>query len=151
MEQSDLILGNGGLLIQKILITFILFLMNWSFIPVYAEDNAFISPRDNHISETIEDGNHHADHIVLKNGDRITGEIISMEENTLKVKNFYAGEVTIHWKDVASVISQTPLSVETTFRTTRHRVDLTGKYAFSHADGMDTANSETTIRTAARL
>lgn len=125
-------------------------LLSGPFGSIHAEENGSTYAKDSPPLETTTKKDD-LDHVNLKNGDRITGEIISMEENTLKVKNFYAGEVTIHWKDVASVISQTPLSVETTFRTTRHRVDLTGKYAFSHADGMDTANSETTIRTAARL
>ena len=159
----------------------------------------------------VEDVHREADRIVLRNGDRITGEIISMEENMLKVKTFYAGKIMIQWEDVASIVAQKPLSVEirekehdsvtddfptimrltvnsltgkegiplerverinvpkyrytgttdiggnrtegntdttafnasaeTTIWSRRHRLDLSGKYAFSQADGIDTANN----------
>ena len=41
-----------------------------------------------------------ADEIHLKNGDRITGNIISMENDELVLKTSYAGTITIKWKDV---------------------------------------------------
>ncbi len=149
--------------------------------------------------------------IILKNGDRITGSVVSMEKQQLKVKTDYAGEVIINWADVESLMSKAPLTIEVlestnesvreafpktrrmetytipgregiakedikrinisqyryagatdiggnrttgntdttafnasaemTIQASQHRVDLTGKYAFSHADGTDTANN----------
>ena len=45
------------------------------------------------------------DVIVLKNGDRLTGEILKMTDGKLVLKTAFAGEVTIDWKEVASLQS----------------------------------------------
>ena len=50
--------------------------------------------------------------IIMKNGDRITGEILSLENEKLKVKTSYAEVLTITWTDVQSLTSPTPLAVE---------------------------------------
>jgi len=52
-----------------------------------------------------------ADEISLKNGDRITGEVVRMEENKLLVKTAYAGEITIKWEDVQSVKTERPIKI----------------------------------------
>ena len=44
-----------------------------------------------------------ADEVHLKNGDRISGKIIRMEEDKLVVKTDYAGEISLAWAQVASV------------------------------------------------
>src|SRR5260221_9986352 len=40
----------------------------------------------------------HADQVVLKNGDRLTGKIITGDGKTLLLKTEFAGDVTIKWR-----------------------------------------------------
>lgn len=44
-----------------------------------------------------------ADQVTLKNGDRLTGTVISMEEGKLTYRTAYAGEITIPWSEIASL------------------------------------------------
>ncbi len=56
-----------------------------------------------------------ADEIYLKNGDRLTGEIESMEDETLKVKVFFGDDdqtIEIEWKNVKRLVAEKPLDVE---------------------------------------
>jgi len=48
-------------------------------------------------------GNSLADEIRLKNGDRLTGQVIRMEAGKLILKTIYAGEISIVWQEVASL------------------------------------------------
>lgn len=43
-----------------------------------------------------------ADEVRLKNGDRITGNIVSMENDELVLKTSYAGKITVKWEEVAN-------------------------------------------------
>ena len=52
-----------------------------------------------------------ADEINLKNGDRITGEVIRMQGNLLVIKTVYAGEITITWEEVLKVKTDRPIKV----------------------------------------
>lgn len=56
-------------------------------------------------------GNGMADEINLKNGDRITGEVIRMQENQLVTKTAYAGEIGIKWEEVIHVKTDQPIKV----------------------------------------
>ena len=56
-------------------------------------------------------GNGMADEINLKNGDRITGEVIRMQENQLVFKTAYAGEIAIAWEEVIRVKTDHPIKV----------------------------------------
>jgi len=56
-------------------------------------------------------GNGMADEINLKNGDRITGEVIRMQENQLVIQTAYAGEITIAWEEVLRVKTDRPIKV----------------------------------------
>ena len=42
-------------------------------------------------------GNSLADEIRLKNGDKLTGQVVRMEEEKLVLKTTYAGEIAIAW------------------------------------------------------
>jgi putative salt-induced outer membrane protein len=61
-----------------------------------------------------------ADQVVLKNGDRITGTIVKsdvtsddkIKTTVLVVKTEFAGEVSIQWDAVASIVSGEPLHLE---------------------------------------
>jgi putative salt-induced outer membrane protein YdiY len=50
-----------------------------------------------------------ADEVVMGNGDRITGTILSKDEQVLVIKTDYAGEVKIRWIDVARLQSNEPV------------------------------------------
>lgn len=52
-----------------------------------------------------------SDQIVLKDGDRITGEILKKDGETVTVKSKNFGTVTLKWDDVATVKTEQPLNV----------------------------------------
>ena len=52
-----------------------------------------------------------ADQITLKNGDRLTGDIIKSDEKTLVIKSEFAGEVSIQWAAVEAITSTQTLHV----------------------------------------
>jgi len=56
-------------------------------------------------------GNSLADEVRLKNGDKLTGQVVRMEEEKLVLKTTYAGEITIAWKEVSSVMADDPVKV----------------------------------------
>ena len=52
-----------------------------------------------------------ADQITMKDGDRITGDIVKKDGDNVTVKSKNFGTVTLKWADVASVKSDQPLNV----------------------------------------
>src|SRR6516164_1762408 len=42
----------------------------------------------------------YAEQVMLKNGDRLTGTVISMDGKKLIIKTTYAGDVSIDWNEV---------------------------------------------------
>ena len=52
-----------------------------------------------------------ADVIQLKNGDRVSGKILTMEETVLSVDTDYADVIKIDWEDVKGLTSEKPLWV----------------------------------------
>jgi putative salt-induced outer membrane protein YdiY len=54
-----------------------------------------------------------ADHVTLKNGDRLSGSIVTSDSKTLLLNTDYAGVVTIKWDFVQQVDSSQPLYVGT--------------------------------------
>jgi hypothetical protein len=52
-----------------------------------------------------------ADQITLKNGDRLTGDIIKSDEKVLVIKSEFAGEVTVQWAAVDTISSTQTLHV----------------------------------------
>ncbi len=52
-----------------------------------------------------------ADKVLLKNGDRISGEVVSMESGVLRFKTDYAGVLSLDWTKVESVDSDKELVV----------------------------------------
>lgn len=53
-----------------------------------------------------------ADVVVLKNGDRITGQIIKMENKRLEIDPGYTDVMKIKWEDVQSITSERPMSIK---------------------------------------
>ncbi|MBY0341292.1 MAG: hypothetical protein K2Q19_09035, partial [Rhodocyclaceae bacterium] len=52
-----------------------------------------------------------ADQVLLKNGDRLSGSVISKRGNTLIFKTSYAGELKIDWDEVAQLNTDKPVAV----------------------------------------
>jgi len=50
-----------------------------------------------------------ADEVHLKNGDRLTGQILKMHDNNLVLKTTYAGEIAINWQEVTGIRTDDPL------------------------------------------
>ena len=53
----------------------------------------------------------HADEVILKNGDRLQGKIVSMESGKLVFETAYAGKITIAWDQVARLTSEDILEI----------------------------------------
>jgi putative salt-induced outer membrane protein len=52
-----------------------------------------------------------ADQITMKDGDRLTGEIVKKDSDSITVKSKNFGTVTLKWADIATVKSDQPLNV----------------------------------------
>lgn len=52
-----------------------------------------------------------ADEVILKNGDRLTGEVVTLEVNKLILKTSYAGEIFIDWSKVEKIEVDNPVEV----------------------------------------
>lgn len=52
-----------------------------------------------------------ADQIMLANGDRLTGKVISKAGDTLTFETEYAGKIVIRWNDVVSVTTDAPVTI----------------------------------------
>lgn len=53
-----------------------------------------------------------ADTVVMKNGDRLTGEVGQLDDGKLGLKTSYAGTIRLAWDEVASVETGQPFEVE---------------------------------------
>lgn len=47
--------------------------------------------------------------MTLKNGDRLTGTIVKSDAKTMLIKTELAGEVSVPWDAVTSIVSTQPL------------------------------------------
>jgi putative salt-induced outer membrane protein YdiY len=52
-----------------------------------------------------------ADEIVLRNGDRLSGEVLEKSGDRLVIRTEYAGEVTVRWSALASIRTERPIRV----------------------------------------
>jgi putative salt-induced outer membrane protein YdiY len=52
-----------------------------------------------------------ADQLVLKNGDRLTGKIVTGDGKTLLLKSEFAGDVSIQWDAITSIESSDPINI----------------------------------------
>jgi putative salt-induced outer membrane protein YdiY len=53
-----------------------------------------------------------ADELKLRNGDRLTGEVVKMEDNVLTFKTDYGGEIKIDWGKVERITAGKPMKVK---------------------------------------
>lgn len=54
----------------------------------------------------------YADEVVLKNGDRLTGEVVRKTEGNLVFKTKYAGELNINWAEVEHLLTEKAVRLE---------------------------------------
>jgi putative salt-induced outer membrane protein YdiY len=52
-----------------------------------------------------------ADEIWLRNGDHITGKVVTLEKNELTISTSYAGDLTIPWEEIANLRTDEPVKV----------------------------------------
>ena len=77
-----------------------------------------------------------ADQISLKNGDRITGEIVKKDEKTITVKSAFFGTVSVPWEQIQTLKSDAPVTVvlesgetlKATLAPTEGKVELTEQH-----------------------
>lgn len=60
----------------------------------------------------------HADEVMLRNGDRISGEVVRLEGGKLLIKTSYAGNLRIDWSQIATLSTDQPvyISIDDTSR-----------------------------------
>jgi putative salt-induced outer membrane protein YdiY len=59
-----------------------------------------------------------ADELRLKNGDRLSGQVVRMEEKKLTFKTSYAGEISVKWQEVANLQTNKPIKIVLSDETT---------------------------------
>ncbi len=52
-----------------------------------------------------------ADEVLMKNGDRVSGEIVKKDGDTLTIKSVHFGTITLPWAEIESVKAENPLNV----------------------------------------
>jgi hypothetical protein len=75
----------------------------------------------------------HADQIVMKDGDRITGEIVKKDGETVTFKSKNFGTIDVKWDDIATVTTEQPVNVvlrddrtvKATIQTENDRIQVT--------------------------
>lgn len=72
-----------------------------------------------------------ADEVRLKNGDRITGKVVSMQKKELIMDTTYAGKLTIDWSEVSNLTSEKSITVRV-----EGNVSLEGKAESTEAGKM---------------
>jgi putative salt-induced outer membrane protein len=95
-----------------------------------------------------------ADQVVLKNGDRFTGEVIKSDAKTMTFKSEFAGVVTIQWDSIVSVTTEKPVALTLSdgqvFRGTLSTVDGNFRVVTSQTGELKAAKSfVTSIRSQA--
>ncbi|HSW39961.1 MAG TPA: DUF481 domain-containing protein [Acidobacteriota bacterium] len=88
----------------------------------------------------------HADQVVLKNGDRVTGVIIKKDAADLTVETGQMGKLVIPWNQIESVIAEAPLYVTLNDGTTLH-----GTFIYSGAEYAVTAAGDKKIIAAEKV
>src|SRR5690348_10053192 len=52
-----------------------------------------------------------ADHLVLTNGDRLSGTVVKLDSKKLLLKSELAGEITLPWSAVQEITTEQPMHV----------------------------------------
>jgi len=72
-------------------------------------------------------GRSFADEVYLKNGDHITGQVISMENGELIFETSYAGKIHIEWAEISELKTDAPLTVMLSDETLLHGISKPGE------------------------
>lgn len=75
-----------------------------------------------------------ADQITLRNGDRVSGQVLKKDGDTLTIESEHFGSVTVRWEEIATVTTDQEVHVELvdgrtiegTLTTAANRVEITG-------------------------
>jgi putative salt-induced outer membrane protein YdiY len=62
------------------------------------------------------------DEVQLKNGDRVSGTIVTMENKVLTIRTSYAGDLSIKWEAVSEITTDASVEVQLSDDTTAHGV-----------------------------
>src|SRR5712691_6219705 len=90
-----------------------------------------------------------ADHVVLRNGDSLTGGIASASKTELAIDTELAGRVTIKWSAVSGVTSTTPIQATlATGQTVQGAPVMSdGRLSIQETNGMTVSVDLATMRT----
>jgi len=76
----------------------------------------------------------YGDQITLKNGDRVTGQIVKKDGSTLTIKSAFMGTVTVPWDQISDVKADSPITVvlpsgtvQGTVTTSGSRIQISGR------------------------
>ncbi|MBW1735209.1 MAG: DUF481 domain-containing protein [Deltaproteobacteria bacterium] len=72
-----------------------------------------------------------ADELLMKNGDRLQGSVVSMSKGKLVFKTSYAGDITIKWDEIARITTENPMEASL-----GHEKTLTGRISVSGEDNL---------------
>ena len=79
-------------------------------------------------------GTLYADQITLKNGDRVTGQIVKKDGATLTIKSAFMGTITVPWDQISDVKADNPITVvlpsgtvQGTVTTSAGRIQVSGR------------------------
>jgi len=91
--------------------------------------------------------NVHADQVVLKNGDKLSGKIIKADGKSLVIATEFAGEVTVVWDAVTEITSDAPLYLTLADgRTVSGLVSMTnGRVEIRSAGGRPVVNDKSAV------
>jgi len=78
-----------------------------------------------------------ADQVTLKNGDRLTGSIVKLDDKKLVLKTDFADTVNIKWDAVSAISAEQPITIQTTDRqiAATHLTQKDGSLEISSASG----------------
>ena len=75
------------------------------------------------ITQLCVPGNALADEVFLKNGDRVSGTVVSKTGDVLVLDTMYAGEIKINWADVSGMSTDRTVRIQLDDKTLGHCVD----------------------------
>ena len=80
----------------------------------------------------------HADQVILKNGDRLSGAIVKKDATKLTIKSIHFGTITLPWDEIDSLKSDQPVTVVLLNKTTQGTLSITGRKAHLGPVSMNT-------------
>ncbi|MFT4270482.1 MAG: DUF481 domain-containing protein [Pantoea sp.] len=66
----------------------------------------------------------YADTVWLTNGDRLTGSLVTLSKGKLKIKTDYAGEISLEWKSVSTLLSEKEILLQNEQTGEKHTIHI---------------------------